>query len=122
MESRRGNNRNRGRVLFRNNYPNGGHIGNRSSGNPKKAFQNLRRSSIANINMVKEKLLTRRSGHYDDAKEALVKENNGIRIWYHNYTTIGMISTIDKWTIFFLLFVSKSKSDQNSTQLNACFK
>ncbi|KAG0034888.1 hypothetical protein BGZ81_002295 [Podila clonocystis] len=89
MESRRGNNR-RGRVLFRNNYPNGGH-GSRSSGNPKKAFQNLRRSSIANINLVKEKLLTRRSGHYDDAKEALVKENNGIRIWYHNYTTIDWI-------------------------------
>lgn len=91
MESRRGNNR-RGKVLFRNNYP-GGHNGSRSSGNPKKAFQNLRRSSIANINMVKEKLLTRRSGYYDDAKEALVKENNGIRIWYHNYTTIGKIRT-----------------------------
>ncbi|KAF9379600.1 hypothetical protein CPB97_008878 [Podila verticillata] len=90
MESRRGNNRNRGRVLFRNNYPNG--IGNHSStGNTKKTFQNLRRSSIANINMVKEKLLSRRSGHYDDAKEALVKENNGIRIWYHNYTTIDWI-------------------------------
>lgn len=92
MESRRGKNRNRGRVLFRNNYPNG--VGNGSStGNTKKTFQNLRRSSIANINMVKEKLLSRRSGHYDDAKEALVKENNGIRIWYHNYTTIGKEGT-----------------------------
>ncbi|KAK5821416.1 clc channel [Linnemannia elongata] len=46
---------------------------------------------MANINLVKEKLLTRRSGFYDDAKEALVKENNGIRIWYHNYTTIDWI-------------------------------
>lgn len=92
MESRRGKNRNRGRVLFRNNYPNG--VGNGSStGNTKKTFQKLRRSSIANINMVKEKLLSRRSGYYDDAKEALVKENNGIRIWYHNYTTIGKEGT-----------------------------
>lgn len=33
--------------------------------------------------------MSRRSGYYDDAKEALVKENNGIRVWYHNYTTIG---------------------------------
>ncbi|KAG0211925.1 hypothetical protein BGX28_007207 [Mortierella sp. GBA30] len=41
--------------------------------------------------MVKEKFLSRRSGFYDDAKEALVKENNGIRIWYHNYTTIDWI-------------------------------
>ncbi|KAI8604775.1 clc channel [Dissophora ornata] len=41
--------------------------------------------------MVKEKLLSRRSAYYDDAKEALVKENNGIRIWYHNYTTIDWI-------------------------------
>ena len=58
----------------------------------KRAFHNLRRSSMANINLVKEKFLSRRSAFYDDAKEALVKENNGIRIWYHNYTTIGKVS------------------------------
>ncbi|KAK3826459.1 MAG: clc channel [Linnemannia gamsii] len=84
MESRRGN---RGRVIFRN-YPSATRRGN---SNANRALQNLRRSSIANINLVKEKLLTRRSGYYDDAKEALVKENNGIRIWYHNYTTIDWI-------------------------------
>ncbi|KAF9125286.1 hypothetical protein BGW39_007523 [Mortierella sp. 14UC] len=84
MESRRGN---RGRVVFRN-HPSGNR---RGSSHANKALQNLRRSSIANINLVKEKLLTRRSGYYDDAKEALVKENNGIRIWYHNYTTIDWI-------------------------------
>ncbi|KAF9130235.1 hypothetical protein BGX30_013592 [Mortierella sp. GBA39] len=84
MESRRGN---RGRVIFRN-YPSSGR-GRSNGGN--RALQSLRRSSMANINLVKEKLLTRRSGFYDDAKEALVKENNGIRIWYHNYTTIDWI-------------------------------
>ncbi|KAG0262235.1 hypothetical protein BGZ95_004059, partial [Linnemannia exigua] len=84
MESRRGN---RGRVIFRN-YPSATRRGN---SNANRALQNLRRSSMANINLVKEKLLTRRSGYYDDAKEALVKENNGIRIWYHNYTTIDWI-------------------------------
>ncbi|KAG0296769.1 hypothetical protein BGZ97_004456 [Linnemannia gamsii] len=87
MESRRGN---RGRVVFPNNYPSNGRRNNGNS-NANKALQNLRRSSMANINLVKEKLLTRRSGYYDDAKEALVKENNGIRIWYHNYTTIDWI-------------------------------
>ncbi|KAF9104349.1 hypothetical protein BGX29_002033 [Mortierella sp. GBA35] len=86
MESRRGN---RGRVIFRN-YPSANRRNNGNS-NGNKALQNLRRSSMANINLVKEKLLTRRSGFYDDAKEALVKENNGIRIWYHNYTTIDWI-------------------------------
>ncbi|KAF9425244.1 hypothetical protein BGZ94_007718 [Podila epigama] len=86
MESRRGNRG--GKVIFRNYN---GRNGNRSSGSGKRAFQNLRRSSIANINLVKQKLLSRRSEHYDDAKEALVKENNGIRIWYHNYTTIDWI-------------------------------
>ncbi|KAG0021733.1 hypothetical protein BGZ80_001799 [Entomortierella chlamydospora] len=56
-----------------------------------KTLHDIHRSSIANINMVKEKLLPRRRSYYDDAKEALVKENNGIRIWYHNYTTIDWI-------------------------------
>ncbi|KAI1296089.1 hypothetical protein EDD11_007575 [Mortierella claussenii] len=80
MESRRG------RVNFRH-YPTSNHSSRRSS----KAFHNLRRSSMANINMMREKLRSRRSTYYDDAKEALVKENNGIRIWYHNYTTIDWI-------------------------------
>ncbi|KAG0062746.1 hypothetical protein BGZ89_010436 [Linnemannia elongata] len=87
MESRRGN---RGRVIFRN-YPSSGRGRSNGNNNANRALQNLRRSSMANINLVKEKLLTRRSGFYDDAKEALVKENNGIRIWYHNYTTIDWI-------------------------------
>ncbi|KAF8934402.1 hypothetical protein BGZ58_005717 [Dissophora ornata] len=81
MESRLRESRNRGRILFRN-YPGPGQNGRRSQP------PNLRRSSMA---MVKEKLLSRRSAYYDDAKEALVKENNGIRIWYHNYTTIDWI-------------------------------
>ncbi|KAI8358592.1 chloride channel [Mortierella sp. GBAus27b] len=53
-----------------------------------KTFHNIRRSSLA----IRDRLLSRRrSKVYDDAKEALVKENNGIRIWYHNYTTIDWI-------------------------------
>ncbi|KAK3821408.1 MAG: clc channel [Benniella sp.] len=41
---------------------------------------------------IRDKLLSRRrSTVYDDVKEALVKENNGIRVWYHNYTTIDWI-------------------------------
>ncbi|GJJ74156.1 chloride channel 3/4/5 [Entomortierella parvispora] len=88
LESRRGGHQNRGRVAFRN-YENGDHAN--SSRRRNKTLQSLRRSSLANINMVKEKFLSRRSGFYDDAKEALVKENNGIRIWYHNYTTIDWI-------------------------------
>ncbi|KAF9357964.1 hypothetical protein BGX26_002756 [Mortierella sp. AD094] len=82
MEARRG-----GRVLFRN-YPMSSDDNRRGRN---KTFHDLRRSSIVNINMVKEKLLPRRRSYYDDAKEALVKENNGIRIWYHNYTTIDWI-------------------------------
>ncbi|KAF9926212.1 hypothetical protein FBU30_004171 [Linnemannia zychae] len=82
MESRRG------RVIF-GKYPSVNRRNTASSAN--RALKSLRRSSIANINLVKEKLLTRRSGYYDDVKEALVKENNGIRIWYHNYTTIDWI-------------------------------
>lgn len=78
---------NRGRVIFRsNNHPDGNGMNRRNN----KPFNRLHRSSLANINMVKDKLLSRRSTYYDDAKEALVKENNGIRVWYHNYTTIGM--------------------------------
>ncbi|KAF9188726.1 hypothetical protein BGZ51_008955 [Haplosporangium sp. Z 767] len=87
-EAGRGNNRNRGRIMFRN-YPSANDTNGRR-GN-KRPFHNLRRSSMANINLVKEKFLSRRSAFYDDAKEALVKENNGIRIWYHNYTTIDWI-------------------------------
>jgi len=86
LESRRGGHQNRGRVIFRN-YDNGDHPNSGRRRN--KTLQSFRRSSMANINLVKEKFLSRRSGYYDDAKEALVKENNGIRIWYHNYTTIG---------------------------------
>ncbi|KAF9976414.1 hypothetical protein BGZ73_008616 [Actinomortierella ambigua] len=55
------------------------------------AFHKLRRSSLANIKDLKTKLLSRRKTVYDDAKEALVRENNGIRVWYHNYTTIDWI-------------------------------
>ncbi|KAG0261200.1 hypothetical protein DFQ27_003109 [Actinomortierella ambigua] len=55
------------------------------------AFHRLRRSSLANIKDFKTKLLSRRKTVYDDAKEALVRENNGIRVWYHNYTTIDWI-------------------------------
>ncbi|KAG0262931.1 hypothetical protein BG011_009527 [Mortierella polycephala] len=88
MEAGRGNNRDRGRVMFRN-YTNANDTNGRR-GN-KRTFHNLRRSSMANINLVKEKFLSRRSAFYDDAKEALVKENNGIRVWYHNYTTIDWI-------------------------------
>ncbi|KAG0042965.1 hypothetical protein BGZ83_011991 [Gryganskiella cystojenkinii] len=91
LESRRGNPQNRGRVIFRN-YENGGqHPSATTRRRNNKTLQNFRRNSLANINMVKEKFLSRRSGYYDDAKEALVKENNGIRIWYHNYTTIDWI-------------------------------
>ncbi|KAG0230004.1 hypothetical protein BGW41_002824 [Actinomortierella wolfii] len=54
-------------------------------------FNRLRRSSFANIKDLKAKLLSRRKTVYDDAKEALVRENNGIRVWYHNYTTIDWI-------------------------------
>ncbi|KAG0309658.1 hypothetical protein BGZ98_009978 [Dissophora globulifera] len=87
MESQRDDSGNRGRVVFRN-YPGGSHGGRRSRN---KTFHNFQRSSMANINLVKDKLLSRRSAFYDDAKEALVKENNGIRVWYHNYTTIDWI-------------------------------
>ncbi|KAF8974889.1 hypothetical protein BGZ46_009619 [Entomortierella lignicola] len=82
MEARRG-----GRIVFRN-YPTPSSDSRRSRN---KTFNNFRRSSIANINMVRDKFLPRRRSYYDDAKEALVKENNGIRIWYHNYTTIDWI-------------------------------
>jgi chloride channel 3/4/5 len=66
---------------------NGGAGQNGRRRNNNKTFHNLRRSSMA----IRDKLLSRRrSTVYDDVKEALVKENNGIRVWYHNYTTIGM--------------------------------
>ncbi|KAF9580217.1 hypothetical protein BGW38_003230 [Lunasporangiospora selenospora] len=91
MESRRGNNRERGRVIFRNSNQNGRGQSAFYGRSRSKTFQYLRRSSIANINLVKEKFLSRRSGYYDDAKEALFKENNGLRVWYHNYTTIDWI-------------------------------
>ncbi|KAF9934198.1 hypothetical protein BGZ65_003861, partial [Modicella reniformis] len=87
MELRRGGLGDRGRVMFRN--PSSSQPGRRRNN---KTFHNLHRTSIANIKEnLKEKLLPRRSMVYDDAKEALVKENNGIRIWYHNYTTIDWI-------------------------------
>ena len=31
----------------------------------------------------------RRSGTYDEDKQALVNEGSGIRVWYDDYTTIG---------------------------------
>ncbi|KAF9956673.1 hypothetical protein BGZ70_009801 [Mortierella alpina] len=87
MESRRGN---RGKIMFRNSQnPNKNNNYNRRGNS--RTLLNLRRTSLANINLVKQKFLSRKSGLYDDAKEALVKENNGIRIWYHNYTTIDWI-------------------------------
>jgi len=74
--------------MFRNSQnPNKNNDYNRRGNS--RTLLNLRRTSLANINLVKQKFLSRKSGLYDDAKEALVKENNGIRIWYHNYTTIG---------------------------------
>ncbi|KAF9985555.1 hypothetical protein BGZ75_002776 [Mortierella antarctica] len=85
MESRRGN---RGKIMFRNSQNPSKNSNYNRRGNSN-TLLNLRRSSLANINLVKQKFLSRKSGFYDDAKEALVKENNGIRIWYHNYTTIG---------------------------------
>ncbi|KAF9277323.1 hypothetical protein BGZ68_009388 [Mortierella alpina] len=87
MESRRGN---RGKIMFRNsqNPSKNNNYNRRANSN---TLLNLRRTSLANINLVKQKFLSRKSGFYDDAKEALVKENNGIRIWYHNYTTIDWI-------------------------------
>ncbi|KAF9438103.1 hypothetical protein BGZ76_009721 [Entomortierella beljakovae] len=86
MEVRRRNQGNGNRVVF-SHYPSSSDRRRQRN----QTFQNLRRSSIANINIVKEKLLPRKRSFYDDAKEALVKENNGIRIWYHNYTTIDWI-------------------------------
>ena len=35
------------------------------------------------------KWLRRRSGVYDEDGSALIQENNGIRVWYDDYTTIG---------------------------------
>ncbi|KAG0221388.1 hypothetical protein BGX31_009928 [Mortierella sp. GBA43] len=83
MGLRRDDQERRGRVMFPSNpaAQNGRRRNN-------KTFHNIRRSSLA----IRDRLLSRRrSKVYDDAKEALVKENNGIRIWYHNYTTIDWI-------------------------------
>lgn len=67
-------------------FPNHSSTGRDGRRRNNRTLQNIRRSSIA----FRDKLLSRRrSVVYDDVKEALVKENNGIRIWYHNYTTIG---------------------------------
>jgi hypothetical protein len=36
----------------------------------------------------------RRSGAYDEDKQAIVSEGGGIRVWYDDYTTIGEINVI----------------------------
>ncbi|KAK9722806.1 hypothetical protein K7432_002427 [Basidiobolus ranarum] len=49
-----------------------------------------RRYSMSDI--AQSKWLKRKSGTYDDKdNEALMGENNGIRVWYDNYTTIDWI-------------------------------
>lgn len=35
--------------------------------------------------------LRRRSGAYDEVNHDLMRENNGIRVWYSDYTTIGKL-------------------------------
>ncbi|KAG0236718.1 hypothetical protein BGW42_002880 [Actinomortierella wolfii] len=102
---RRGGTGGRTGLSFRDNdHPHSHHRKNRHRHSPtdrpygsnkgskrSSTFNRLRRSSFANIKDLKAKLLSRRKTVYDDAKEALVRENNGIRVWYHNYTTIDWI-------------------------------
>lgn len=38
----------------------------------------------------RQRWLRRRTGQYDEDGAQLISENNGIRVWYEDYTTIGI--------------------------------